>query len=218
MRYLLWLCFTVPAIAAGMILHFKLKEWEKKPWNILPKCLSTWIVVGTAAIGLWFNGDSRGLHTTWILCALILFMAADGLLEVKFFIGMAAFAVGHLILIAWILSRGYFLPVSIVLWVFLLAAVFLIFKKELSQFKEKPVFYLTLLYPAVLAAVVSAAVMLPQAFGVSYWWIAAGIVLFAVSDMFVGKNFFHPLSKETNYLALSLYYAGILCIAMMTWI
>lgn len=217
MQYLLWVCFAVPAIAAGMILHFKLKEWGKKPWNIVPKCLSTWIVVGTAAIGVWFNGDSGGLHRTWILGALILFMIADGLLEVKFFIGMGAFAAGHMILIVWILQKGYFSPISILIWFILSAAVLLLFKKEMMQFKKKPIFYLTLLYPAVLAAVVSVAAVLPHALGKSYGWIAVGLALFAISDMFVGKNFFQPLSKSANYLALSLYYAGIFCIAMMTW-
>lgn len=63
-------------------------------------------------LGIWARGDSQGLDKKWILAALVLFLLADGFLEVQFFLGMGVFAAGHLILIGWFLTRGAYTPVS----------------------------------------------------------------------------------------------------------
>lgn len=47
MLYVIWGILVLPVIIVGMILHFKIKEWGKRRWNILPKCLSTWMIVCT---------------------------------------------------------------------------------------------------------------------------------------------------------------------------
>lgn len=75
-----------------------------------------------------------------------------------------------------------------------------------------------ILYPAVLMAMTAVAVTLPFIAGAEYTWAAVGAVLFSVSDMMVGKNFFGKLPKKLDYCALSLYYAGIFCLSMMTWV
>ena len=229
----LWLCFIVPVIAAGMVLHFKMKGQVKaagydqhsgsvtlgqQMWYIIPKCLSTWMAVFTAAAGLWQQKTDTYEHAWWILAALILFMAADAFLEIKFYIGMAVFAAGHIILIAWIFSFGYFnIAGTLIIWCLLIAAALVLFKKELVQFKEHPIQYLMMLYPAVLAAIIAAAVLMPQAMGTDFMPLAIGMILFGISDMLVGKNFFSPLGKGMNYVILILYYSGIECIALMTW-
>ena len=74
-----------------------------------------------------------------------------------------------------------------------------------------------LLYPAVLMAMMAMAVCLPFTAGPRYWWIGAGSVMFVISDMMVGKNFFGNLPEKAGFWALLLYYIGILGIAMMTW-
>ena len=186
MLYVIWGILVLPVIIVGMILHFKIKEWGKRRWNILPKCLSTWMIVCTGFLGIWARGDSQGLDKKWILAALVLFLLADGFLEVQFFLGMGVFAAGHLILIGWFLTRG--------------------------------ALYAMILYPAVLMGMTAVAVMLPSKLGPDYLRAAVGAVLFAVSDLMVGKGFFNKLSKPMSVLALSLYYAGIFCIALITWI
>lgn len=228
----LWLCFIVPVMTAGMMLHLRMKNQVKgagydqrggsvslrqQLWYIIPKCMSTWMAVFTAAAGLQQQKADAYANAWWILAALILFMIADAFLEIKFYIGMAVFAAGHLVLIGWILSFGYFNAASIWIWCALMAAALALFKKELVQFKEHPVQYLMMLYPAVLAAIIAVAALMPLAMGTDFVPLAIGMILFGISDMFVGKNFFSPLGKAMNYVILILYYAGIECIALMTW-
>lgn len=63
----------------------------------------------------------------------------------------------------------------------------------------------------------SIAVTLPRQLGREYLFAAIGAVLFSISDMMVGKGFFKKLSKPVDYTALSLYYSGIFCFALMMW-
>ena len=144
----LWLCFIVPVMAAGMVLHLKMKGQVKaagydqhsgsvtlgqQMWYIIPKCLSTWMAVFTAAAGLWQQKTDTYEHAWWILAALILFMAADAFLEIKFYIGMAVFAAGHLILIAWIFSFGYFnIAGTLIIWCLLIRTSDTVFNDALS--------------------------------------------------------------------------------------
>ena len=93
-----------------------------------------------------------------------------------------------------------------------------LFRRELRGARENPKLYAMILYPAVLMGMTAVAVMLPSKLGPDYLRAAVGAVLFAVSDLMVGKGFFNKLSKPMGVLALSLYYAGIFCIALITWI
>lgn len=216
MSYGLWIGVVVPVIAAGEALHFKLKEQSEKSWYILPKCLATWMIVCTAALGIFQNGNVN--HSRWILYAMCFFIVADGLLELRFFWGMAVFAAGHAWLIGWFFVQGYFQALSIPVWILGMAGTLVLFRKELEEGKKDPRIYLMILYPAVLLIMASVALLLPFAAGAKYSWAAFGAVLFSISDMMVGKGFFHKLSNKMDYLALAMYYSGIFCLAMMTWV
>lgn len=215
MSYGLWMAVVVPVIAAGETLHFKMKEQSDKRWNILPKCLATWMMVCTAALGVFLVGSSDS--SGWILAAMVLFLIADGCLEIHFFLGMGVFAAGHLALIVWLVLQGHFTGMAVPVWVVCMAATLGLFRKELSRGKEDHRFYLMILYPAVLMAMTAAAVMLPFIGGMEYTWTAVGAFLFSVSDMMVGKKFFEKLPEKLDYWALTLYYCGIFCLAMGTW-
>lgn len=213
----LWTLFAVPVIGTGILLHQKLQNWEKKCWNIMPKCLSTWMVVFTGVWGLCQTGDIHAIGKQWILPTLLLFLLADALLEVKFFWGMGAFAAGHIFLIGWILSKSRFYLTEIILWLILMGLCLILFWEELKGAGENPKLYAMLLYPAVLMGMTVLALSLPFRLGKEYGWMALGAVLFAVSDMMVGKSFFHEQTKGVHYLALALYYSGIYCFALMMW-
>ena len=217
MLYVIWGILVLPVIIVGMILHFKIKEWGKRRWNILPKCLSTWMIVCTGSLGIWARGDSQGLDKKWILAALVLFLLADGFLEVQFFLGAAVFGAGHLLLILWILRQDACSLWSFPVWAVLLGLSLLLFQKELKEGKKDPKIYLLILYPAVLMGMAALAVILPWKLGKEYLCAGIGAVLFAVSDLMVGKGFFHPLSKSMSYLALSLYYGGIFFLSLLLW-
>lgn len=215
MKWMLWIVTAVPVITAGAVLHFKLRESVGGKWNILPKCLATWMIFCTALAGILLKDSTS--DTGWIVAALGFFLVADGLLELQFFAGMAVFALGHLLLIGWFVGQKQYTPVSFLVWIVLMALMLRLFGKELSGGKERPTLYLMLLYPAVLMAMASLAVALPFTAGVSYTWMAVGAVLFTASDMFVGKGFFHKLPKRLDHLALGMYYSGIFCLALGVW-
>lgn len=105
----------------------------------------------------------------------------------------------------------------LLVWILGMLVMIFVFRKELSKGKEDSRLYLMLLYPAVLMAMMAMAVCLPFTAGPRYWWIGAGSVMFVISDMMVGKNFFGNLPEKAGFWALLLYYIGILGIAMMTW-
>lgn len=215
MEYILWMAVVLPVIFCGGVLHYKLKERKNDLWNLIPKCLSTWMMVCTAMIGVVkFHHRENDI---WILIAMFFFIVADALLGIRFFVGMGVFAAGHLSLIVWFLQQGYFTLAYLLAWILGMLVMIFVFRKELSKGKEDPRLYLMLLYPAVLMAMMAMAVCLPFTAGPRYWWIGAGSVMFVISDMMVGKNFFGNLPEKAGFWALLLYYIGILGIAMMTW-
>lgn len=215
MKWMLWIVTALPVIAAGAVLHFKLQEWIGGRWNIIPKCLATWMIFCTALAGVLQreNPADAGL----IAAALGFFLVADALLELQFFAGMAVFALGHLLLIGWFVGQKQYTPASLLVWALLMVLMLRIFRKELSGGKEQPALYLMLLYPAVLMAMASLAVALPFTAGIRYTWMAVGAVLFTASDMFVGKGFFEKLPKRLDHLAIAMYYSGIFCLALGVW-
>ena len=217
MKLWLWCVICIPVMLGCMSMHFKLKEWEKKPWNIIPKCLCTWMVVCTGVLGIRIMGNQQGMEKIWLLAALMLFLLADALLEVQFLAGMAVFGIGHGGLIFWFLGKAALNWKSLVLWVLLWGLALFLFRKELHQGKKNPKLYLMTLYPGVLMGMTSIAVTLPRQLGREYLFAAIGAVLFSISDMMVGKGFFKKLSKPVDYTALSLYYSGIFCFALMMW-
>ena len=58
MKWILWIVTAVPVITAGAVLHFKLKESVGGKWNILPKCLATWMIFCTALAGVLQRGNA----------------------------------------------------------------------------------------------------------------------------------------------------------------
>lgn len=131
MPYGLWMVVVLPVIAAGGIMHFKMKEQSDKKWNILPKCLATWMMVCTAALGVFQFGtsDSAG----WILAAMVLFLIADACLEIHFFLGMGVFAAGHVALIVWFCMQGYFTMVSVPVWGICMAVTLVLFRRSFPK-------------------------------------------------------------------------------------
>lgn len=215
MLYVLWIAAAVPVIAAGGTLHCRMKDQEEKRWNILPKCIATWMVVCTAALGMIQQGNVH--HSAWILCAMICFLLADGLLVVHFMTGMGVFAVGHLFLLVWLIMQGHWNRWYVLVWLAGLLIVFTLFREEQKNIRENPVLLLMIVYAGVLMAMVTMALMLPMERGSKYIGVAIGALLFAVSDMMVGKGFFHKLTKKADFLCLALYYSGILFLSMGTW-
>ena len=213
-----WLLLALPEMAAGTGTYFLLKYRLDSKWKILAKCMVTWMAVCTAAAGVIFQDASP--FGNLIFWAMVLFLLADGLLEVCFPAGAAVFALGHVLLIVWYFLQGVVHPMTAVVFVVLCLASILLFREECRKlWSEKKYLYLTglLCYLAFLMAMVSMAVSLPAAAGRREILPAAGALAFAVSDMMVGKNVLAGLSRKKNDFALCLYYAAVLAIALVTW-
>ena len=213
-----WLLLALPEMAAGTGTYFLLKYRLDSKWKILAKCMVTWMAVCTAAAGVIFQDASP--FGNLIFWAMVLFLLADGLLEVCFPAGATVFALGHVLLIVWYFLQGGVHPMTAVVFVVLCLAAILLFREECRKlWSEKKYLYLTglLCYLAFLMAMVSMAVSLPAAAERREILPAAGALAFAVSDMMVGKNVLAGLSRKKNDFALCLYYAAVLAIALVTW-
>lgn len=209
---------VLPEMAAGTGAYFLMKYRMNSRWKILAKCMVTWMAVCTAAAGIMQHQESP--FRSLIFWAMLLFMTADGLLEVHFPAGAAMFGLGHVFLILWYFEKGGFqVRTAEVFAVLFLAASFL-FRKEKRRLLDKNR-YLHIsglyLYLVFLMAMVSMAVMLPVSVGNEGMLPGIGASAFAVSDMMVGKNALSGLSRRMNDLALILYYLAVFCIALVTW-
>lgn len=213
-----WLMMVIPVMAAGTVIYFLMKYRMNSRWQILAKCMVTWMAVCTAAAGLIQRQENPAGNL--IFWAVLLFMAADGLLEAVFPAGAGVFAVGHILLIVWYVQNGGFHPEAAVLFAALcLGASVLFAREQRALFRQKKYFSVAglYLYLAFLMAMVSMAVFLPVSAGKAGIPAAVGASAFAVSDMMVGKNVLTGLSKRGNEFALCLYYAAVLCISLAAW-
>ena len=213
-----WLLFAVPEMAAGTGTYFLLKYRLDSKWKILAKCMVTWMAVCTAAAGVILqNANPFGSLIFW---AMVLFLAADGLLEIRFPAGATVFALGHGLLIVWYFPQGGLHPMTAAVFVVLCLAAILLFRRECRKLwgeKKYPYLIGMLFYLAFLMLMVSMAVLLPASVGAKGFLPAAGAFAFAVSDMMIGKNVLVGLSRRKNDFALCLYYAAVLAISLMTW-
>ena len=188
MKWILWIVTAVPVITAGAVLHFKLKESVGGKWNILPKCLATWMIFCTALAGVLQRGKCRRCRMDRGGAGTV--SGGGCAVGAAVFCGMAVFALGHLLLIGWFVGQKRYTPVSLLVWVILMVLMLRIFRKELSGGKERPALYLMILYPAVLMAMASLAVALPFTGGVQYTWMAVGAVLFTRIGYVCGERIF----------------------------
>lgn len=214
----LTLLITLPVLAVCWDKYFLYKKTRTKGRMIAVKCCATLMCVLAAAVGTLASGNS--LVASLPFWGALLCMVGDGLLEVHFLSGMAAFGAGHVVFIGWI--YGLFaagngsLTVSVVLWLLLCIGVLRFFRCNLRALgKALPAF---LAYAAVLMAMAAMALTLPLCYGWRAVHIALGGALFAASDMFVGKGMFERLSPAADRFALAIYYAAVYLLALGAWV
>ena len=213
-----WLLLALPEMAAGTGVYFLLKFRLVSKWKILAKCMVTWMAVCTAAAGVILQGKTP--FASLIFWAMVLFLAADGLLEVCFPAGAAVFALGHVLLIVWFFRQGGLHPMTAAVFLVLCLVALLLFRGECGKlWKEKNYLIMggLLFYLDFLMLMVSMAVLLPVSMGGKGLLPGAGALACAASDMMVGKNILVGLSRKKNDFALGLYYAAVLAIALVTW-
>ena len=209
---------TLPVLIAGYLLYFPFRKRRMRTAKIVAKCAATLMCAVVAYIG---TRSSVGASPWLLPCfwGVVCCMLGDGLLEIHFLTGMAAFGLGHILLISWIyrllvMSGGISLLV-IAVWAAAYLAALFAFRKHLRSMGKTAIPFL--LYAAVLMTMAAMAIILPFRFGAKAISVAIGGVLFAASDMFVAKGVFDRLSPFWDKFALAIYYIAVYCLALGAW-
>ena len=205
-----WLFLSLPILALLYALFYRIKGHLR----LIPKCGATIVCAATAFAGLTSHGTNP-LHSLlfWgiVACAL-----GDALLELHFVSGICAFGLGHVLLIAWMMSiSGGISWISVLIWLLAYLGALVMFREDLRSVQGSKAPFL--LYPIVLMAMASIAALLPWRIGTQATTIALGGILFTVSDIMVAKGVFGKLSPAMDKLALALYYLAVYALALSTW-
>ena len=197
MPKIIWLLCALPVVAALLDAYFTIK---KRPLRLAAKGCAT-----STAGGI-------------IIAAVALFVLADVLLDLKFLWGVAAFALGHIALIFWLLEQqtALQLPLFTVLSFSAAAVLYAIsaffFRNPLRSIGKKAI--ALLLYAAVLALMTGISLTLPHFAGIRYLPFTLGACLFMVSDLFVAQGILVGMARKWHILGMILYESAVLLMAI----
>lgn len=210
----IWLFFALPVMAALLGVYF---TSAKRLPSLAAKGGATGAALATAVFCHLRGGglpDGR-----IIIAAVCLFALADVLLDTKFLFGVAAFALGHIMLIFWIfaqesaLHQSLFTILNIGLGVLLYALAVFLFRRSIRKAgKTAPAL---LLYAAVLSLMTAVAATLPYFGGVRYLPFALGAVLFMISDLFVAQGILIGMARKWHIFAMILYESAVMLMALL---
>lgn len=150
----------------------------------------------------------------WIFAAVLLYMAADVLLECRFIWGAVCFSMGHICMIAAALTETFRAELLLRAFFFLIlffAAAYIALRTYIPHLKHKKLYYPAVGYIGLLSMM--GALTLSQgvfAGGVKGICLAAGGISFVISDILLGMN---RLGKHRSMYrgaaVLILYYTAV---------
>lgn len=172
-------------------------------------------VLGTlCAFSMALVGAVRLEHTYWFCAAaLLLFAAADGLLEYNFVFGGTFFALGHGCLIFWMLSEYSITVTHLVVLILLLGILGYIYFRFKSSLDRKLIPPL-ISYGGILSVMAACAIaggLSPEAFNTASWLMSVGGALFFISDCILIIRTASKTSGLINWIIMITYYAALLC-------
>lgn len=182
---------------------------------------------------LFFKGAATGMavitacryaayHTVpaavLIACALLLCMAADVLLEIRFLTGVAAFGAAHVCLILSFLEDFQLFAGPVLLWILLYGGMFLGFRRFLKQLGKLTV--PGFIYAALLCAVCALSICRFLTLGTLSSGSAAlgGICFFASDNILAYCTLSGSRSKRNSAILLTLYYSAVYFLAVSLYI
>lgn len=170
------------------------------------------VCAGQKMTGISVNGERVLFWCT--VCAVVLFAAADVLLEIKFVPGAVCFGMGHLSLAAGFLVNGDISAWTGLLFVVFVLTAYAVMRKYLGRLKKLLV--PAVLYIFVLCAMSSLAVTSGILKG-GYSGAAtlAGGISFLLSDLLLGRNRLgRKRSRKVGGAVLVLYYLAVYLLAL----
>ena len=176
--------------------------------SLLAKCGGSFVSAFTAFFLLMVQGTSP--LSSLLFWGLLLCVAADALLDIRFFFGVVAFGIAHILFIIRLFSLTQPNLFTLVVWVLLYSLTLLLFRKDLRKARNPILF----LYPAVLTGMTSLALTLPFTYGVAALPTVIGSVLFTFSDFLVGKSFFDKNPHHGGAIIMSTYYGALYLFAV----
>ena len=201
---MLWIiCSSILCLAVCLPLFLHYKMAMQLPLACAFKALGTAcavMLVLVAAIKL----DQR----CWICFAgMVLHLIGDIFLEISFFIGAGLFMAGHIAYIAFFMNLYSFSPPHIFCFIFLLAFGGFLLYQWRKQAGRKISFFAV--YGAVLCAMSASAL----AGGLASYTtpgilIAAGGMLFFLSDIFLARRMLFPSPRIIHWVIMILYYGA----------
>lgn len=208
-----WMILTVPVMAAFLLLYFFSKRCGEPRWGLIAKCGGSYVALMTALAGEHLGGRNPFFHpAVW---GLLLCVAADALLEIRFPAGVACFGLAHVFFIVWLVGEAPLSPWSIAVFAPLFLLQFFYFRRDLSNISgNKPVYYL---YPVVLIGMAAVAAVLPFTAGMGYTCAALGALVFVGSDFLVAKGFLRRNTKLEGAIIMISYYLALYLIASSVW-
>lgn len=217
--------------------YYFLKKPTDRKRALFFKALAT--AVPGALMLLHLPGGASGVDSlafAGTLAAIVLYMAADVLLECRFIWGAASFAAGHICMAAGFLFSGEtvllrlgeggyrpdgeLLLLTGAVYAGSILAACLALRTYFPALRKKKLFYPLIAYILVLGVMVSLAVTAGVRSGdVSGMIPAAGGICFAVSDILLGRNRMgRRRSRACGALVLILYYMAVYLFALRLWI
>jgi uncharacterized membrane protein YhhN len=207
----------IPFLVVTVILLVRAALRADKKQVYFFKPVSTLLVISVALLS-FLTPTVDPTFTLWITLGLILSLGGDVALMFEsdraFLIGLVLFLLAHIVYaIAFTVPNGFHLPdllsgVALLLWA---AGIYLYLRPGLGNMKGPVLFYILIICFMVNRAI---STFFGNAFSITQaWLIAAGAILFMLSDLILAINRFrHPF--KANRLSLFLYYGGQLLIAL----
>ena len=211
--FFLYSVIALPLWAAQFALYFWLRRAGKMRESLVAKCAGSFLAVGSAALSLYAHPQ---LGRPWALFFFLLCAMADAMLEVQFVVGMLEFGAAHVCLILWLWGLAQPAWWSLAIWVGVYLATALLFRKELPTLGKLTAPFL--LYPALLGGSLALGLPLPFLLGWQWWPLAAGTLLFYVSDMLVAKNQLSHWPDKWQKPIMALYWAALYLISAGVWV
>lgn len=210
--------YVLPVLAIFVFLLVRAEFGKKRNQIFVFKPISTLLVIAAACLSFGEPSPNR-LYSVGVLVGLALSFCGDLALmfpenRKAFTIGLGFFLSAHIAYAVVFLILGRFSTWDILSTALLAAAAFgiyMLLKPNLGSMKIPIIFYIAIISVMVSRAISTAAS--PEFGAGQKWMVAAGAVLFYISDVILAAaRFWKPWKR--NRISLAFYYGGQFLIAL----
>lgn len=211
---MLLIAFAVVLLIFAVFEPLFLKENGKRNRAVVWKTAATLCATALAAASFFGTPDA---FCFWIFIGILVSALSDAVIHFFLGAGALAFMAAHGCFVTAFLLRAGFRPlISGVLFLLAVLTALFLFRGQFGKLgKMLPV---CLLYVVILSAMFSVGFATLFSVGVSALPIAAGALLFYVSDLLVAKNVFLSTSPRSEAVAMTTYYGAEFLFALAAFL